>query len=293
MSPCDYDLFTEVKEPLRGTRYNTRDELIRAKGRSIRNINKDGRADGVRRLPNIWQKVINKVGENIKVKTRRILKRNETINLYKNISTDENPKITMVRPHSTSRTDEFPQENNGKESKIAKDRTVRPVPAPTPTRALDAGELVLPDIAAAKHVASTSGLPRSTAAISAATSIIELSQRQCLHFIVLQHNTPYIMMAKFETEQDMRELETRVQLKKPLTYERRKKLSDVEQELEELKLVYHDQEKSVNLLKIEREAATEEIIKWQVATINKLKKRDGAINILKVWSFIQHREFGV
>ncbi|KAJ4450655.1 hypothetical protein ANN_02084 [Periplaneta americana] len=25
MSPCDYDLFTKVKEPLRGTRYNTRD----------------------------------------------------------------------------------------------------------------------------------------------------------------------------------------------------------------------------------------------------------------------------
>ena len=56
MSPCDYDLFAKVKEPLRGTRYNTRDELIRAIGRSIRNINKDGCADGVRRLPNIWKK---------------------------------------------------------------------------------------------------------------------------------------------------------------------------------------------------------------------------------------------
>ena len=52
ISPCDYDLFAEVKEPLRGTRYNTRDELIRAIGWSIRNINKDGRADGIRRLPN-------------------------------------------------------------------------------------------------------------------------------------------------------------------------------------------------------------------------------------------------
>ena len=47
MSPWDYDLFAEVKEPLRGTRYNTRDEFIRVIGRSIRNINKDGRADGV------------------------------------------------------------------------------------------------------------------------------------------------------------------------------------------------------------------------------------------------------
>ena len=65
MSPCDYDLFTKVKEPLRGTRYNTRDELTRAIVWSIWNINKDGRADGVRCLPNIWQKVINKVGDYI------------------------------------------------------------------------------------------------------------------------------------------------------------------------------------------------------------------------------------
>ncbi|KAJ4435539.1 hypothetical protein ANN_18155 [Periplaneta americana] len=42
--------FTKVKEPLRGTRYNTKDELTRAIGRSIRNINKDGRANGVRRV---------------------------------------------------------------------------------------------------------------------------------------------------------------------------------------------------------------------------------------------------
>ena len=40
------DLFSKVKEPLRGTRYNTRDELIRAIGWSIRKINKDRRADG-------------------------------------------------------------------------------------------------------------------------------------------------------------------------------------------------------------------------------------------------------
>ena len=60
LSPCDYELFAKVKEPLRGTRYKTTDELIRAIGRSIRNIEKDGGADGVRRLPNIWQTVINK-----------------------------------------------------------------------------------------------------------------------------------------------------------------------------------------------------------------------------------------
>ena len=41
---------------------NTREELIRAIGRSMRNINKEARADAVRRLPNIWQKEINKGG---------------------------------------------------------------------------------------------------------------------------------------------------------------------------------------------------------------------------------------
>ena len=65
MSPCDYDLFTKVKEPLRGTRYNTRDEFIHAIGRSVRNISNDGHADGVRRLPKISQKVINKGGSTI------------------------------------------------------------------------------------------------------------------------------------------------------------------------------------------------------------------------------------
>ena len=47
VSPYDYDLFVKVKEPLQGTRYDTRDELIRALGQSIRNIDKDGGADGV------------------------------------------------------------------------------------------------------------------------------------------------------------------------------------------------------------------------------------------------------
>ena len=55
----DYNLFAKVKEPLRGTQYNTRDELIHALGWSIQNINKDGLTDGVQRIPIIWQKVIN------------------------------------------------------------------------------------------------------------------------------------------------------------------------------------------------------------------------------------------
>ena len=56
MSPCNYDLFAKVIEPVRGSRYNTRAELIHALGRSIRNIKKGGHADGVENLPNIWEK---------------------------------------------------------------------------------------------------------------------------------------------------------------------------------------------------------------------------------------------
>ena len=65
LSPCDYDLFAKMKEPLRGIRDNTKDELIRAIGRSKRNINKDECANGVRHLPYIWQQMINKEGDYI------------------------------------------------------------------------------------------------------------------------------------------------------------------------------------------------------------------------------------
>ena len=67
MSPSDYDLFAKVRDLLRRTQYNTRDELIRAIGRSIRNINKYGRADGVESLLNIWEKVINEGDDYIEV----------------------------------------------------------------------------------------------------------------------------------------------------------------------------------------------------------------------------------
>ena len=52
---------------LQGTWYNTRDELILVIEQSIWNINKDGCIDGVRHLPNIWQKVINKGRDYIEV----------------------------------------------------------------------------------------------------------------------------------------------------------------------------------------------------------------------------------
>ena len=64
LSPCSYDLFAKVKEPLRRIRYSTRDELIRAIGQYKRNIT---RAYGVRRLSNIWQKMVNKGATILKI----------------------------------------------------------------------------------------------------------------------------------------------------------------------------------------------------------------------------------
>jgi hypothetical protein len=48
---------SKMKEPLQATYYNTREEIIRAIGRSLLDINRSGRADGIR-LPQIWQNVV-------------------------------------------------------------------------------------------------------------------------------------------------------------------------------------------------------------------------------------------
>jgi transposase len=53
MNPDDYDSFAIMKEPLRGTRYNSREEIIRAVGQSLLDINRSGHADGVRHLRQI------------------------------------------------------------------------------------------------------------------------------------------------------------------------------------------------------------------------------------------------
>ena len=106
LSPCDYDLFAKVKEPLRVTRYNTRDELICAIGQTIRNINKDGCADGIRCLPNIWQKVIMKIcGVKIQFYIMLhfyfFLKRCTTINICK-LSSFKLMVWQRILEHSTS-----------------------------------------------------------------------------------------------------------------------------------------------------------------------------------------------
>ncbi|KAJ4438103.1 hypothetical protein ANN_14042 [Periplaneta americana] len=53
MSPCDYDLYPKMEEPLRGKYYNTRDAIIHAIERPLRK-SRDGRADDVRRFSQVW-----------------------------------------------------------------------------------------------------------------------------------------------------------------------------------------------------------------------------------------------
>ena len=69
MSSSDYDLFAKVKDPLRGTLHNTRDELIRAIGRSIglRNIKNMDALMVYDALQTFGQKVINKGATILKV----------------------------------------------------------------------------------------------------------------------------------------------------------------------------------------------------------------------------------
>src|SRR5258705_4248364 len=65
MSPCDYNLFPKLKEPLRGIRFPDVPSVIRAVGRSVADINRQHLANGILRLPDIWQKVHDLAGDYI------------------------------------------------------------------------------------------------------------------------------------------------------------------------------------------------------------------------------------
>jgi histone-lysine N-methyltransferase SETMAR len=65
MSPCDYDLFPRLKEPLRGTRFQDIPSVLCAVGCSITEINRNNLADSIQRLPRIWQNVQDLAGDYI------------------------------------------------------------------------------------------------------------------------------------------------------------------------------------------------------------------------------------
>ena len=65
LSPCDFHLIPKMKEPLRGIRFRTVPEILKAVDRSIRTINTRGAAKGILRLPHRWQRVVHNASDYI------------------------------------------------------------------------------------------------------------------------------------------------------------------------------------------------------------------------------------
>ena len=65
MSPPDFDLFPKLKEPLRGIRFPTLNDLSSAVTRRIRQLHVPGALTGIADLPKRWQACIEKQGDYI------------------------------------------------------------------------------------------------------------------------------------------------------------------------------------------------------------------------------------
>jgi len=65
MSPPDFDLFPKLKEPMRGHRFSSLEEVSAAVTRAIRGLNKSGTLNGIENLPKRWDAVIEKQGDYI------------------------------------------------------------------------------------------------------------------------------------------------------------------------------------------------------------------------------------
>ena len=65
MSLPDFDLFSKLKEPIRGCRFSSLKELSTDINQAIRHMNKSGVLDGIIMLPKRWDPVIEKQGDYI------------------------------------------------------------------------------------------------------------------------------------------------------------------------------------------------------------------------------------
>ena len=63
LSPCDFDLFPILKEPLRGQRFRTLQDLGTAVTERARELDKGGLCRGIERLPDRWTKAMEKEGD--------------------------------------------------------------------------------------------------------------------------------------------------------------------------------------------------------------------------------------
>jgi len=64
-SPPDFDLFPKLKEPMRGHRFSSLEEVSAAVTRAIRGLNKSGTLNRIENLPKRWDAVIEKQGDYI------------------------------------------------------------------------------------------------------------------------------------------------------------------------------------------------------------------------------------
>jgi len=63
ISPPDFDLFPKLKEPMRGHRFSSLEEVSVAVTRAIRGLNKSGTLNGIENLAKRWDAVIEKQGD--------------------------------------------------------------------------------------------------------------------------------------------------------------------------------------------------------------------------------------
>ena len=60
MSPPDFDLFHKLKQPIRGHRFPSLEEVSAAVTRAIRRLNKNGTLNRIANFPKRWDAVIEK-----------------------------------------------------------------------------------------------------------------------------------------------------------------------------------------------------------------------------------------
>lgn len=66
ISPCDFDLIPKIKEPLRGRRFATREDIANAVRQQVTRFTHgaaNAEADGIQRLPHRWQRVVTVAGD--------------------------------------------------------------------------------------------------------------------------------------------------------------------------------------------------------------------------------------
>ncbi|GFX62503.1 uncharacterized protein TNCV_413451 [Trichonephila clavipes] len=68
ISPSDFDLIPKIKEPIRGRRFATREDIANAVRQQVTRFTHDAvntEADGIQYLPHRWQRVVTVAGDYI------------------------------------------------------------------------------------------------------------------------------------------------------------------------------------------------------------------------------------